>query len=350
VATDLTFISDAEGWALGAASCQTFGRCARVFHTTDSGATWTTIGAPEAAVADGNGQLDCPNGICVRVRTIRFASPLLGYAFGTSLFHTLDGGRTWQQEPSTAPILSVAYAGLSAFRVAATDPGSGTTCFGGCHIQRAAATGGPWQEVGLIVTAAISEIYTDGPQRVYVFGFANAAGGAQNKRASVYATSDGGATWQTRSDPCPQTGFAQGAATAPVGHLFTLCEASGINLVRSDDGGRSVSAAITAPIGHEFAAASETTLVGVAWDGNVPVVKTSFDGGAHWQTTLTCPVGPVLALGYQDAHTAHVICPESTVWRTQDGGGTWMRTTSDLEDVGGVDHLGSRFSPGAESW
>ncbi len=162
---------------------------------------------------------------------MRFASPLLGYAFGTSLFHTLDGRRTWQQEPSTAPILSLAYAG--------------------------------------------------------------------------YASSDGGATWQTRSDPCLQTGFAQGAATAPVGHLFTVCEfvASGINLVRSDDGGRSVSAAITAPIGYEFAAGSGTTLAEAAWDGNVPVVKTSFDGGAHWQTTLTCPVGrypfyQVLALGY----------------------------------------------------
>jgi photosystem II stability/assembly factor-like uncharacterized protein len=151
------------------------------------------------------------------------------------------------------------------------------------------------------------------------------------KKAVLYVSSDAGTTWQTRADPCPGVTYTVAAAAAPFWHLMVLCHsdpAQSTTLIRSDDGGRTYRAPVAIPFAffYGFTAGTATTLSGLNPDGQL--IETSFDGGAHWRSTLTCPVGReladrVLALGYQDGRTAHLICPETTVWGSSDGGATW---------------------------
>jgi hypothetical protein len=325
---DLTFVSASLGWVLGEIPCPALAQCAAVEHTSDSGASWSAVHAPTAAVSNGNGQIDCLHAVpCVD--GMRFGSATAGYAFGPALFHTLDGGQTWQQESSSTPTLSLEYAGRSAFRIA----GYGATldCFGGCHIQRAAVTGGPWTDTGIVIPMAGAAIVPEGSQRIYGFGLANSAGGASNKKATVYYSRDGGVSWNSRADPCPGNSFTVGAATAPTWHLAILCRTDASTptvLIRSDDGGLTFHSGTPVPVEFTLTMGSATTFSGLTSASSAESIATSFDSGAHWRVTLTCPNGPypvnqVLALGYQDARTAHVICPESTVWRSQDGGATW---------------------------
>ncbi len=321
---DLTFVSDSKGWALGLVKCPSLQQCAAVAHTEDSGASWTGNGAPAAAVPVGTGQIDCFKATpCVG--SIRFGSAQAGYAYRPALFHTLDGGQTWQKEADNSPTLGLEYSGQSAFRIA----GYGNTldCFGGCRIQHAARTGGPWTDVGIVIRMAGAAIVPQGSQRIYVLGLANPAGGANDKKATIYYSGNAGASWQTRNDPCPGDSFTEGAATAPGWHIAILCLSNlgaSATVVLSDDASQTFHAAGPAPIGYGLTAGNGTILSGVGYQSNGTTVYTTSDGGAHWRATLNCPSGQQLyALGYQDEHTAHVICPESTVWRSHDGAATW---------------------------
>ena len=327
---DLTFVSDDDGWALGVVPCDGVGQCAGVLRTSDSGATWRAINAPAAAVTNANGQIDCWHGTpCVD--SMRFGSLHVGYSFRSALFHTLDGGQSWQRESTATPTLQLEYAGQSAFRVA----GYADTldCFGGCHLQRATTTGAAWRDAGPVISMAGALIVPEGSQRIYVLGLANPAGGAMGKKATLYVSYDAGTTWQTRADPCPGLTYAVGASAAPFWHLMVLCRndaAQSTALIRSDDGGRTYGAPVAVPFSffYGLTAGTATTLSGLNADASGQLIETSLDGGAHWRTTLTCPGGReptdrVLALGYQDGRTAHVICPETTVWRSSDGAATW---------------------------
>lgn len=149
----------------------------------------------------------------------------------------------------------------------------------------------------------------------------------------VYYSRDAGASWHSRTDPCPGNSYTVGAATAPTYHLVILCRTDAIQslaLIRSDDGGLSFHQPVATPIEYGLTAGSATTLSGLAYGPGGTTVQTTLDGGVHWRATLTCPAGTdptlqVWQLGYQDARTAHVICPESTVWRSNDGGSSWAQ-------------------------
>lgn len=331
LAVDLNFVSDSWGWALGAAPCPGGPQCAAILHTTDSGATWGSIPAPHAMVQNGNGRIDCLHSATC-VGSLRFGAGTAGYAYGPALFHTLDGGQTWEAEPGSLPILDLEYAGRAVFRLL----GYGQTgdCFGGCRLQRASATGATWQDSGPVIQTAGAQIIPEGSQRIYVLGLANPAGGAQNKKAIIYMSADGGSTWHARGDPCPGDSFTVGAATAPTRHLVVLCQSlpsGGDLLLRSDDAGQSFGSPVSVPIGYALTAGSAMTIAGLdASSGRN--VETSIDGGAHWRLTHSCAGGPypqneALALGYQDDTTAHLICPQITVWRSRDGGATWSGST-----------------------
>jgi len=79
-----------DGWAVGNAGM--------AVHTLDGGANWT----PE------------PTGASESLRDVFFAYPDTGWAVGTAgaILRTVDAGGTWQkQNPTTAPLNAVAFAG-----------------------------------------------------------------------------------------------------------------------------------------------------------------------------------------------------------------------------------------------
>lgn len=89
-ATDISFVSQTEGWALGSADClRGPGRCTEVMHTTD-GLNWTQTTGEAFNVP---GVKNCTNPC---VRHLRFANSSVGYAYGPdALYMTTDGGARW---------------------------------------------------------------------------------------------------------------------------------------------------------------------------------------------------------------------------------------------------------------
>jgi photosystem II stability/assembly factor-like uncharacterized protein len=87
----ISFISDREGWLLstGSPETQCNAQVATVWHTTDGGATWQNLGA------NGIGAPQCKN-------SLSFVDAMHGYIgawddnHGPSIYYTSDGGLTWK--------------------------------------------------------------------------------------------------------------------------------------------------------------------------------------------------------------------------------------------------------------
>ena len=89
-ANSVTWLSAQRGWVLGAAACGK-NACAEVIGTTDAAMTWRLIGTVDAPIAEFGGR---PG-----ITEIRFATPAVGWAFGTYLFRTSTGGKFWARVP-----------------------------------------------------------------------------------------------------------------------------------------------------------------------------------------------------------------------------------------------------------
>jgi len=89
-ANSVTWLSAQRGWVLGAAACGK-NACAEVIGTTDAAMTWRLIGTVGAPIAEFGGRPGSTE--------IRFATPAVGWAFGTYLFRTSTGGKFWARVP-----------------------------------------------------------------------------------------------------------------------------------------------------------------------------------------------------------------------------------------------------------
>ncbi len=75
------------GWALGSVPCAS-GTCLALRRTVDAGRSWEAVAAPPTQYAPANSGKQ-------GVGQVRFADPLDGWAFGTELWSTHDGGAHW---------------------------------------------------------------------------------------------------------------------------------------------------------------------------------------------------------------------------------------------------------------
>ena len=89
-ANSVTWLSAQRGWVLGAAACGK-NTCTDVIGTTDAAKTWHLIGTVPAPIVRFGGR---PG-----ITEIRFATPAVGWAFGTYLFRTSTGGKFWARVP-----------------------------------------------------------------------------------------------------------------------------------------------------------------------------------------------------------------------------------------------------------
>lgn len=92
IAQSITWLTPSRGWVLGTQACGKAGNCAtsQVIETSNAGKTWRLDGTIAARVPKaGNGSAG--------ITEIRFASAKVGWAFGPSLYRTVNGGKTWTQ-------------------------------------------------------------------------------------------------------------------------------------------------------------------------------------------------------------------------------------------------------------
>jgi len=127
----MTFVSLSEGWVLGTAPCA-HKPCTSVLRTTDGGRSWVGIPAPRFPLA--------PASWLGGLHHLRFADRLDGFAFGSQLWATHDGGASWRRVPMPGQIADLeASAGM--VYAAVTDRHGTVT------VYRGRARGGAWLPV-----------------------------------------------------------------------------------------------------------------------------------------------------------------------------------------------------------
>ena len=318
---DLTFVSPTVGWLLAATPCPT-GTCLAIVHTTDGGRTWTGLPAPPADVPTLGAQL-------------RFANAQTGYLYSSSspgFYRTGDGGSTWVAQSGPAHAIEVANG--TALRITSTVPG----CLPGCsyRIVRAPVGGDRWTTVATPTATGAVQLLRTG-HRAFAALYGNQAGGV-SAHAQLLTSSDDGATWTTRPDPC---GTRQGVesdgtrmAVADDGSMTMLCTVrSGTGstfVVTSTDGGATFGPQRPTPgRGLTAGAASASILFVSTLDGATLHLYRSEDGGTTWTVAATAPEQitqgevPDGEAGFQNADDGWWLPGRGTVFATTDAGRTW---------------------------
>jgi hypothetical protein len=340
----MSFVSDQRGFALGTADCDGE-RCPALLGTTDGGRTWTQLAAPDASAPGPDGR--CPAQEVPCADQVRFATPLIGYAYDPSLFVTTDGGRSWQLRIGN--VSSLEAAGDTVVRVASDYPGCGGSQE---EIDVAPVGSGTWTPLPAPDLAAICPpvLYRQG-QELILAAYGNPAGGVA-ATAAISRSGNGGRTWTPAApDNCyshlgyGRDGYASAVALAPPDVLVLLCQHQMPGVGGSFDpgwvrvsanGGASYGPDQAVPFlahapgdpgGYQLTAASAGRLLAVEdidGDGeHGSQVLLTVDGGVSWSTVLRLPTGPrVVLVGYEDPLTGRV-AQGDTVWTTRDGGRTW---------------------------
>ncbi|HUC26575.1 MAG TPA: hypothetical protein VMA73_28060 [Streptosporangiaceae bacterium] len=85
----VTFVSASDGWVLGTTKTCAHKPCTSVLRTTDGGRSWTGIPAPKYKLARYN--------LAAGLVRLRFADALDGFAYGSQLWVTHNGGSSWHR-------------------------------------------------------------------------------------------------------------------------------------------------------------------------------------------------------------------------------------------------------------
>jgi hypothetical protein len=323
----MTFVSASDGWVLGTAPCAVQ-PCTSIVRTTNGGASWTGIPAPPVPLAS-NG----PAGPTPGLSHLRFANPLDGFAFGSQLWATHDGGATWQQVrlPGSIGDLETA-AGVVYATVSAQD---------GVTIYRSPASGGAWTAVpGLPAgvpdpgqaPTSLGRITLHGTAAWIILG------------GRLYGTQTG-LSWAQEPVTCPPNYAMASTAAATAQQVTLLCVgdpaagSEGKAVYSSADGGASFTLMSSgAGPGDQFDLLAEPTAqhIFLATYSAATMLDVSGDGGHTWSTALYLDDG---GLGWSDfgfttptqgiaiEHPANPASGTSTMYMTWDGGQTWHQIT-----------------------
>lgn len=329
---DLTWISDARGFALVSVNCLALGSCAEILTTSDGGQTW----APGPNLPDASASVASQPCIASCFQHLRFASGTVGYLWGQAgLYLTVDGGGSWVDQPTSQ---IAALEAVPGWAVRVVSPG-GTP--GPREVDRAPIGSGLWAPVPAVVGHFGAAIFTAG-RDLYIAWGGHTSGGGTDAHTAFVRSLDGGTTWASFGDPCGQTSDgseldATVFAAAPNGNVAVLCAprlATGtLWYTESLDAGAHFGALEPVPVSAEA-----TVQLALADNGAVALVAStaasqpsqvirSSDGGRGWQDVLSAPTPatpPVEPwLGFEDAVTGRVSFGDTALWTTSDAGVTW---------------------------
>jgi photosystem II stability/assembly factor-like uncharacterized protein len=286
-----------------------------------------------------------------------FVSPSLGWAvvnpFNPSssagafhVFRTVDGGRHWQQQltgQSSSP-------GFTPVTVRFFDKSHGYMAFEpafmGEKVYRTSDGGSDWTEVNAPALLAVVVEFTDAGQ-----GWALAQDPAEpttGQLFDLYATRDGGVTWERLPNPPPDAYYL--AVRSPTEAWMGSIGLGPPHVYRSADAGRSWQLNdLPPPPGQRWDSLGHGTTLrllpqsgviattGMGTTGSVVEtadVFTSIDSGASW-TFVPTPPGEV---AYQDARHWWAI-KDTVLFKSSDAGQSWKRITDTLPAWQIVPHI-----------
>ncbi len=312
-----TFVSANDGWVLGTAPCA-HAPCTSVLRTTDGGRRWVGIPAPRYPLAGPSAR---------GLTRMRFADTSDGFAFGTHLWATHDGGARWhrvRQVPGSILDLEA-----SAGRVYAAALKSGRVT-----VYRSPAGRDDWSRVaGLPAFAG----YDGGPAGLGLITLHGTA--AWILAGSRFYASQTGSHWVRQGFRCPRLLALSSLAAYNSQRIAVLCSgdpAAGSTtkvLYASSDGGKRFAKVGPVPSGGDGGILAEPTPqhLAVATSSGATWVYVSTDGGRRWHTRLDLTDGGKgwFDFGFTTATQGFALegTPQfgSHLYMTSNGGQTWHR-------------------------
>jgi hypothetical protein len=262
----VTFVSASEGWVLGTTKKCAHAPCTSVLWTTNGGRSWVGIPAPRYKLATFN--------LGAGLDRLRFADPSDGFAYGSQLWVTHNGGASWHRvrqvpgnigdlEASAGRVYAVSSNVKSARQVVYSSPagtdswhrvtglpitrgygGLGTITLHGtagwiilANRLYSTKTGSRWVRDSFKCPASwgMTSVAAYNSEQITLLCVGNAGLGSTQK--SLYASADGGAHFRKVGTP-PRVGDGGVLAEPTVRHLFVATSSGATWLYASRNGGR----------------------------------------------------------------------------------------------------------------
>lgn len=331
---DLAFVDPLHGWLLGAA-CDPQGDCPLAMRkSVDGGRSWTVAAAPAGILGGGD-----PSAL--GARRLTFASLRDGWAYDPSLFATHDAGKTWKLVGLPGEVISVKVGADNAWAVARI-----CSAAGNCSIQVYSSPAGQdsWTPLAPQPPIAGEEVILlrQGPMNAWLLTWSAMA----PTSGELASTHDGGATWQTLTDPTSvRMCSIKVLAAADALHPWLLCGGEGATIMMdkalfaSADGGAHWTV-IAEAVPPGSTGSNNLPLTGHVADLAVPgpleafialgrsTLLGSVDGGKTWSDSI--PLEPDLEgdvgverVLFVDLQHGWALSGSSTLFRTEDGGQHW---------------------------
>jgi photosystem II stability/assembly factor-like uncharacterized protein len=264
-----------------------------LWHTTDGGATWTVL-----TKAD--------NDIFATAVAIAPSDPQVVYTVGSSMLRSDDGGTTWQDMANVDGATSVLVNPANAYALVV----------GGLDgVVRSTDGGAAWTPVTTVATNDVVRTLARNPAVPgQLLAGTNAAG--------LFRSDDGGASWYPYTTGLPARQYIDSITFSSTGPL-TAVTLFGV-FRRAPAGWTASSTGITGSLVNALAfapSASKILYAGLQGQG----VFRSTDNGASW-SYAGLRGRNIYSLAVSPARAATVWAATSRgVWRTRDGGRTWVR-------------------------
>jgi hypothetical protein len=312
----MTFISASEGWVLGTAPCA-HAPCTSVVRTTNGGRSWVGVPAPRFKLAgfSGGPGLD----------RIRFADSRDGFAFGSQLWVTHNGGGGWRRLTQVPGYIADLEASAGSVYAASVKSNRIT-------IYRTPAGRNDWRRVAGLPTVTgfggLGTITLHGKAAWIILG------------TRVYA-SPTGARWAREGFRCARDFAITSVAAFSTRNVSLLCTGNAalgstekVVYTSADGGARYTKAGKPSAAGDGGVLAEPTTRhLFVATASAATWLYVSTDGGHHWHSSLSFADG---GKGWSDfGFTTAVqgVAVEgrpaigSHMYITRNGGTSWHRVT-----------------------
>lgn len=287
VPLSFTSVTLDDWWLLGSADCGASAGggtdCDAIVRTTDGGQGFAGIPAPPVTVPT--------------VAGLRFANADDGWAYGTELWSTTNGGTTWTRTVTSGPIFDVeASSGEALALVCTTDSEECPTE----ELLGERVGSSSWTRLTTpVALGAGTTMALSGPD-VYI---------EPGSGSNVFlASDDSGSSFTERTSPC-SAGLGGKVAAAANGNntVFVVCPTGTEAVIEQSPNGGATWSAGAAHVSNDFQLTAGTEADALGWPGPPGVaLERTTDAGGSFSPAVTAS-GQTLWAGFADPERAYAI-------------------------------------------